>query len=50
MVDHTRALYDTLRRTGHQVTYNEYNGGHDYACWHVALADGLVRLLGDGLG
>jgi enterochelin esterase-like enzyme len=46
MVDHTRALYDTLRWSGYQVTYNEYNGGHDYACWHVALADGLVRLLG----
>ncbi|WP_435252102.1 enterochelin esterase [Streptomyces tendae] len=46
MVDHSRALYDALRTTGHRVTYDEFNGGHDYACWHGALADGLVRLLG----
>ncbi|MEU1049817.1 enterochelin esterase [Streptomyces sp. NPDC005897] len=45
MVDHSRALYDVLRTTGHRVTYDEFNGGHDYACWHGALADGLVRLL-----
>ncbi|MFD9323679.1 enterochelin esterase [Streptomyces sp. NPDC060053] len=46
MVDHSRALYQALRRAGHRVTRTEYNGGHDYACWHGALADGLVRLLG----
>ncbi|MYR41882.1 enterochelin esterase [Streptomyces sp. SID5910] len=47
MVGHTRALYDTLRSAGYEVTRDEFNGGHDYACWHGALADGLVRLLGD---
>ncbi|MFC8371739.1 enterochelin esterase [Streptomyces sp. NPDC057239] len=46
MVDHHRALYDALRTTGHRVTYDEFNGGHDYVCWHGALADGLGRLLG----
>ncbi|MFI8949958.1 enterochelin esterase [Streptomyces sp. NPDC053750] len=46
-VDHHRALYDALRAAGHRVTYDEFNGGHDYACWHGALADGLVRVLGD---
>ncbi|WP_416957755.1 enterochelin esterase [Streptomyces sp. Agncl-13] len=46
MVDQTRALYDALRSAGHTVTRAEFNGGHDYACWHGALADGLVRLLG----
>lgn len=45
MVDHHRLLYDVLRATGHHVTADEYNGGHDHACWHGALADGLVRLL-----
>jgi len=48
MVDDSRALHEALRSAGYRVTYDEYNGGHDYACWHVALADGLVRLLGDG--
>ncbi|MFE9686705.1 enterochelin esterase [Streptomyces sp. NPDC006285] len=46
MVDHHRVLYETLRAAGHRVTHRAYNGGHDYACWHGALADGLVRLLG----
>ncbi|MEU6104588.1 enterochelin esterase [Streptomyces flaveolus] len=46
MTDHSRALHDALRTCGHHVTYDEFNGGHDYACWHGALADGLVRLLG----
>ncbi|WP_051801182.1 enterochelin esterase [Streptomyces sp. NRRL F-525] len=46
LVDQTRVLYDALRSAGHTVTREEFNGGHDYACWHDALADGLVRLLG----
>ncbi|WP_246341979.1 enterochelin esterase [Streptomyces physcomitrii] len=46
MVLYSRALYEVLRARGHQVSLNEYNGGHDYACWRGALADGLVRLLG----
>ncbi|MHB9755156.1 enterochelin esterase [Streptomyces sp. BYX5S] len=48
MVDHCRALHDTLHSARYRVTRNEFNGGHDYACWHVALADALVRLLGTG--
>lgn len=46
MVDHARTLTGTLRAGGHRVTHDEFNGGHDYACWHGALADGLVGLLG----
>ncbi|MFI0239271.1 enterochelin esterase [Streptomyces sp. NPDC016845] len=46
MVDHCRALYDTLHSARYQVTRREFNGGHDFACWHVALADTLIRLLG----
>lgn len=45
MVDHSRALHEALRVKGYPVTYDEFNGGHDYACWHGALAEGLVRLL-----
>ncbi|MER5951428.1 enterochelin esterase [Streptomyces sp. NPDC001904] len=45
-VDHCRALYDTLHSARYRVTRSEYNGGHDQACWHVALAEALIRLLG----
>ncbi|MEV7283559.1 alpha/beta hydrolase-fold protein [Streptomyces sp. NPDC093252] len=42
---HTRALYTSLRTAGNRVTLTEFNGGHDHACWRVALVRGLVRLL-----
>ncbi|MFF3644491.1 enterochelin esterase [Streptomyces sp. NPDC002564] len=45
MVDHSRRLHEVLVARGHAVTRGEYNGGHDYACWRGALADGLVGLL-----
>ncbi|MFB7656319.1 MULTISPECIES: enterochelin esterase [unclassified Streptomyces] len=48
MVDHSLALYDALRATGHRVTHDAFNGGHDFVCWHGALAAGLARLLGGG--
>lgn len=44
-VDHHRALHEVLGRAGHRVTRTEFNGGHDHACWHGALTDGLARLL-----
>ncbi|MFD4523336.1 hypothetical protein ACFWP7_05240 [Streptomyces sp. NPDC058470] len=50
MVDHSRVVYDALGSAGYRMPFDEYNGGHDYACWHSALADGLVRLLGPGPG
>ncbi|MFB7656311.1 MULTISPECIES: enterochelin esterase [unclassified Streptomyces] len=42
-----RRLRDTLVSIGcHDVSYREFNGGHDYLCWRTELADGLVELLG----
>ncbi|MFJ5265080.1 enterochelin esterase [Streptomyces sp. NPDC088387] len=46
--EQNRTLYEALRAAGHRITLDEFNGGHDFACWHVALAGGLVRLLGTG--
>lgn len=41
-----RILYGVLLARGYAVTYREYQGGHDYACWRGGLADGLISLLG----
>ncbi|SHL44353.1 enterochelin esterase [Pseudonocardia thermophila] len=40
----TRRMRDALRARGDALTYREYNGGHDQACWRVGLADGLIAL------
>nr|WP_247743643.1 enterochelin esterase [Shimia sp. R10_1] len=40
-------LATTLQQLGHDaVTYQTYEGGHDYAIWRGALADGLLALFG----
>lgn len=42
----SRRLAAVLNAHGHQAVYREYSGGHDYAVWQQALADGLVYLFG----
>ncbi|MFE6775523.1 enterochelin esterase [Streptomyces sp. NPDC057702] len=46
-LEQTRGLRAALRARDYAVTWTEFNGGHDYACWRGALADGLISLLGD---
>ncbi|GAA3445013.1 enterochelin esterase [Planomonospora venezuelensis] len=41
----TRRLRDVLRAGGCELTYREYDGGHDHACWRGSLADGLIAAL-----
>ncbi|OEV08641.1 enterochelin esterase [Streptomyces nanshensis] len=48
MAGMARDLEQRLRARGYDVTHTEFNGGHDYACWGGALADGLAALLGPG--
>jgi enterochelin esterase-like enzyme len=41
-----RIFHGILLDRGYPVTYREYEGGHDYACWRGGIADGLIDLLG----
>lgn len=36
---------DVLQGSGHAVSFREYRGGHDQACWRGGLADGIVAAL-----
>ncbi|MDJ1137065.1 enterochelin esterase [Streptomyces iconiensis] len=47
LLSENRRLRNVLRARGYAVTYEEFNGGHDYACWRGGLARGLVKLLGE---
>ncbi|WKK24812.1 enterochelin esterase [Streptomyces olivoreticuli] len=46
LLPQNRHLRDVLQARGYEVAYEEFNGGHDYACWRGGLAAGLAGLLG----
>lgn len=39
-----RHMRNVLKAKGYEVSYHEYNGGHDYLVWRGTLGDGLVEL------
>ena len=46
MIENNRRMRDVLRAKGLDVTYAEYNGGHDAVNWRVSLGRGLWLVLG----
>ncbi len=44
LLEQNRRFARTLFDKGYDVTYTEYNGGHDPACWLGGLGDGLASL------
>ncbi len=43
-LDSVRRLSSALRANGHDIHSNEYNGGHDCACWAAELPQALAWL------
>jgi len=46
MVPSNRELRDVLLAKGYDVTYTEFDSGHDYLWWRGSLATGLITLVG----
>ncbi len=46
MLQHTRHLRDVLLAKGYDLSYLEFNGGHDRLWWAASLAEGLAALIG----
>ena len=46
LVEGNRQLIEAMAPRGYQMKSQEYQGGHDFACWRGGLAEGLVSLLG----
>lgn len=44
MLAQNRHMRDVLLAKGYDVSYREFSGGHDDACWRGSLADGLMVL------
>ena len=42
-----RHLHDVLEAKGYDITFVEFNGGHDAACYRGGIADGLLALTRD---
>lgn len=44
MVEINRKLAAILKKKGNEVTFYEFNGGHEYECWRQTFATGLIAL------
>ena len=45
LLEQNRRMRRVLEEGRYDLTYREYQGGHDYACWRGGLADGLIAML-----
>lgn len=46
LLEPTRRLTAALRDAGHDVVLQEYDGGHDHACWWGGIGDAVADLHG----
>jgi enterochelin esterase family protein len=44
LLDQNRALHTLLTARGYDVTYREYNAGHNYSAWSMSLPEALKTL------
>jgi enterochelin esterase-like enzyme len=43
LLQSNRKMHKLLEQKGYEVTYREYNGGHNYTSWRDDLWCGLVH-------
>ena len=50
ILEPSRHMRDVLLAKGYEVQHHQFNSGHDYLNWRGTLADGLIALVGTGVG
>lgn len=45
LLESNREMRDVLLERGYAVSYDEFEGGHDYVCWRGTLSEGLIALI-----
>jgi enterochelin esterase family protein len=48
LVEDNRRLQPILQENGYNVTYREFNGGHNYTCWQNEVGIALENMFGNG--
>jgi enterochelin esterase family protein len=46
LLEDNRRLQPILQETGYDVTYREFNGGHNYTCWRNEVGIALEEMFG----
>lgn len=46
LLESNRQMHSVLTKAGYDVTYREFEGGHNYTCWRNVLPDALMATFG----
>ncbi|MEP0072685.1 MAG: enterochelin esterase [Marinomonas sp.] len=45
MLEVSKVMAKTLEKKGHNISFQEFRGGHDWLCWRYSLLRSLIKIL-----